>query len=81
MRAEYQSHQDGFYSATLHRRLALGSPVTMFNRAEWRDGKAFARTLNDFDETFPVATRIGGPSRAVRSLPGLFQIVDWIEGT
>jgi NADPH:quinone reductase-like Zn-dependent oxidoreductase len=80
-RAEFRSHDDGFFSAVLHQRITRENQFAAFNRAEVRDAVSYAKGIERFEKAFPREERRasgqnGGPGKKppVRSYLGLFRI-------
>ncbi|GCE31887.1 hypothetical protein KDA_73710 [Dictyobacter alpinus] len=85
-RGDYQSQQEGFYSAFLHRRIQSDIRIAAFNRAEWQSATKYADTLAGFEQNFPRQARAaaGAPSGSgrppVHSYLGLYRIVSAFQG-
>lgn len=82
-RGDYQSQQEGFFSALLHHRIQPDVRIAAFNRAEWRNIAAYVDTLADFDRHFPRAARAqdsGQGKPPVSSYLGMYRIVMAFQG-
>lgn len=74
-RGDFMSRQDGFFSATLHRRCSGSLPATVFNRAEWLSVATYEKTMDPFDRAFPQDSRVALPAGSrVTSRLGLFRV-------
>jgi NADPH:quinone reductase-like Zn-dependent oxidoreductase len=80
-RAEFRSHDDGFFSAVLHQRIQREFKIAAFNRAEIRDAASYATGIEKFEKAFPREERRGNAGAEekerkppVRSFLGMFRI-------
>jgi NADPH:quinone reductase-like Zn-dependent oxidoreductase len=80
-RADFRAHEEGFFSAVLHRRIRRESQFAAFNRAEVRNAASYAKEIERFEKAFPREERRGleSPKEVrgrppVRSYLGLFRI-------